>query len=85
MLKERMLLVTVTLPRGAAMKQALEELGLSASEVDEAYGLVPVDPDQDLYAVLVTEPAAARLANHGDVAGYAGPFANPEIEPFDLS
>ncbi|MDW4905033.1 hypothetical protein RB628_06655 [Streptomyces sp. ADMS] len=84
MLKEHTLLVTVTLPRGAAMQDALEELGLSAQEVDEEYGLVPIDPDKGLYALLVVESAAARLDDQGNTAAYGGPFANPKIEPFDL-
>jgi hypothetical protein len=73
-------LVTVTLPPGpATLAAALGRLGLSAGEVDEGYGLVPIDPDHGEYALLVTAAAAARVTGR---PGVGGPYANPPIEPF---
>ncbi|MFI9803596.1 hypothetical protein ACIHEJ_04345 [Streptomyces sp. NPDC052301] len=72
-------LVTVTLPAGATLTDALRRYGLTSDEVDEAYGLVPVDPAQGLYALLVSEEAAARITGG---PGVSGPYANPPIEPY---
>jgi hypothetical protein len=75
--RERMMLVTVRLPRDATMDQAVERLGLSPEDVDAGYGLVPIDPGQGLYALRVTEEAAGRI---DPAAG--SPHADPRIEPY---
>ncbi|WP_333771983.1 hypothetical protein [Streptomyces sp. IBSBF 3136] len=72
-------LVTVTLPAGATLEDALHRYGLTPDQVDEAYGLVSVDPAKGLYALLVSEDAAARLTGG---PGASGPYANPRIEPY---
>ncbi|MCF6525090.1 hypothetical protein [Streptomyces sp. JJ36] len=72
-------LVTVTLPPGSTLRDARRHLELGAEEVDEAYGLVSVDPEQHSYALLVTAEAAARVRGLPEVRG---PWANPRIEPF---
>lgn len=72
-----MVLITVHLPTGATLADARRELGLAEDEVDDAYGLVPLDPGQGLYALRVTEPAARRAAPPG-----GGPYSDPPIEPF---
>ncbi|KUN79278.1 hypothetical protein [Streptomyces griseoruber] len=83
MIKERTLLITVDLPQGATFQQALDQLGLSAGEVDEEYGLVALDPDRGKYVLLVAESAAARQG-WSEAEGVSGPFADPKIEPFWL-
>ncbi|WP_405150723.1 hypothetical protein OG589_18560 [Sphaerisporangium sp. NBC_01403] len=75
-----MVLVTVQLPRDATLEQAMRQLGLSEDEVDTAYGLVPLVPEQGLYAVRVTEAAGDRVT---PAAG--GPFSDPPIEPYGPS
>lgn len=72
-------LVTVTLPAGATLPDALSRYGLAPDEVDQEYGLVSVDPAQGLYALLVDEDAAARLTGS---PGVSGPYADPPIEPY---
>ncbi|MEU0566788.1 hypothetical protein ABZ297_15550 [Nonomuraea sp. NPDC005983] len=68
-----MALITVRLPHGATLADAVERLGLEEQDVDTAYGLVAIDPDEGLYALRVT----------GESAGRAGqPYADPKIEPF---
>ncbi|MFD6157645.1 hypothetical protein ACFWF7_36950 [Nocardia sp. NPDC060256] len=71
-------LLTIRLPQEATLEAALRELKLTADDVDTAYGLVPVDPANGLYALRVTDAAAARMTD-------AGPgvvvFADPRIEP----
>jgi hypothetical protein len=73
-------LLTVQLPSDrATVDGARSKLGLTGEELDAAYGVVPIDPDHDLYAVMVEEDAASRASAEG-LAG--GPFSNPTIEPF---
>ncbi|MGV9456404.1 hypothetical protein [Streptomyces sp. NPDC003635] len=72
-------LVTITLPRGARLQDAMREYGLASDEVDESYGVVPVDPERGTHVMMVTEDAAGRITGG---AGAQGPFANPKIEPF---
>ncbi|MFF0204607.1 hypothetical protein [Streptomyces sp. NPDC005017] len=72
-------LVTVTLPRGATLSDAIREYGLTADDVDETYGVVLVEPDRGTHVMMVSESAAARITGT-DAA--RGPFANPKIEPY---
>jgi hypothetical protein len=62
-----------------------ERYGLAEGEVDEQFGVVPVDPDAGTYSVLVEDAAMARaLGSEGaETAKVSGPYANPRIEPFD--
>lgn len=63
-----MALMTVRLAPGATLADAIERLGLAEEDVDTGYGLVLIDPDQQLYALRVSDEA--------------GGFADPKIEPF---
>ncbi|MET8449736.1 hypothetical protein [Streptomyces sp. NPDC005209] len=75
-------LVTVTLPAGATLGDALRRYDLTPDQVDQEYGLVSVDPAQGLYALLVTADAAERITGTPGTPGAAGPYANPSIEPY---
>lgn len=87
-------LITVRLPAPATLEAAMRRLDLAADEVDTAYGLVPVDPDRDLYVLRVTEDAGQRVADTtgrdaGETAAPGhdrradgGPYSDPPIEPF---
>ncbi|WP_310741880.1 hypothetical protein [Microbispora sp. H13382] len=76
-------LITVRLPAPATLEAAMRRLDLAEDEVDTAYGLVPVDPDRDLYVLRVTEDAGRRVGDSGG-AGVAdgGPYSDPPIEPY---
>lgn len=63
-----MALITVRLERGATLADAIDRLGLDESDVDLAYGLVLIDPDEQLYALRVSDEA--------------GTYADPRIEPY---
>ncbi len=61
--------------------------GLDPDDLDESFGVVEIDPNDALYAVLVNEAAAATI--RGATTGEQdqpwesrGPFANPRIAPF---
>lgn len=71
-------LLTVRLPADTTLAAALRALHLADDEVDQAYGLVAVDPAQQLYALRVTERAATRVA--AATSGAAEVFADPRIE-----
>jgi hypothetical protein len=66
-------------PKDATLAHVRRELDLDPSEIDADFGVVSIDPDQDLYTILVDERAVTKLGAKADVQG---PFANPRIEPF---
>ena len=73
-------LVTVRLrPAEARLDSVRASLGLAEEDVDAGFGVVSLDPQRDLYAILVEERAAERLAGSGGVVGV---HANPKIEAF---
>ncbi|QIS22537.1 hypothetical protein [Nocardia terpenica] len=72
-------LLTVQLPPGATLNDALRALHLTPSEVDTGYGLVAVDPNRGTYALRVDEPVAERVA----ATSGATVFADPRIEHAD--
>lgn len=72
-------LLTIRLPRGSGLTDALRELRLAEEEVDRDYGLIEVDPDTGLFALRVSDAAAHRLA--ADTTGTV--FADPRIDPVE--
>lgn len=75
-----MLMLTVKLdPDRATLEDARERLGVGEDEIDSDFGVVGIDPEEHLYAIMVDEQAAERLSDQPDVEG---PYANPRIEPF---
>ena len=72
-------LMTVELPGAASLHAAAERLGVAPGDLDAEFGVIPVDPEQRLYSVMVEERASAAAAER---PGTGGPFANPKIEPF---
>jgi hypothetical protein len=79
--EEKTALVTIESPDGPpSLEAAAQQLGVRREDIDEAYGVVPIDPARGLYGVQVQ---ADRLP-HGfeRKRPFRGPFANPEIAPF---
>lgn len=72
-------------PDGApTLDEVMSTYGLTREEIDEEFGVIPVDRERSVYVVQVDENAAARLqgeapAGRSDVEGV---FSNPPIEPF---
>ena len=73
-------------PDGApGVDEVRRRFGFRADELDPAFGVVAIDPQDHLYAVLVDESAKARVpGNEATVPGdrATGFFSNPKIEPF---
>lgn len=73
-------MVTLRLsPEHATLDEVRRLLGLTAEEVDPAFGVVNISPAEHLYTILVDETAAARV---GDSDLVEGVYGNPRIEPF---
>jgi hypothetical protein len=73
-------LMTITAPAGPpTLAQAADQLGISPSKLNSAFGVVPVDPDKGLYAVEVEADAVSAATR---ATPYNGPYSNPRIEPF---
>ncbi|MBY8862656.1 hypothetical protein K7711_39730 [Nocardia sp. CA2R105] len=71
-------LLTVRLPEGATLDDALRELHLSQADADLGYGLICLDPDEGLYTLRVTDGAAQRMSESDTEATV---YADPRIEP----
>lgn len=74
------LMLTVKLdPDHATLDDVRQQLGVGEDEIDSDFGVVNIDPEADLYAIMVDDQTAERLSGQPDVKG---PYANPPIEPF---
>ena len=66
-------------PKAASPEEAAQRLGVPQGEIDKDFGVVNIDPERHLYAVLIEEGVAAKVSSK---EGVAGPYSNPPIEPF---
>ncbi len=74
------LMMTLKLdPKEASLGAVMRKLGLRPGEIDEEFGVVPIDPDAHLFTVLVEQGAVDKMQGQ---EGVRGPFSNPKIEPF---
>lgn len=64
-----------------SIEQVKRRFGLADDEIDAAFGVIEVDPDDHLLTILVEQSAAARVTGDPGWTG-EGPFADPKIEPF---
>jgi len=64
--------------KDASISRVLKKLGITRAELDPSFGLVALDPDKQLYAVLVDEKVADRLEGSAGIEA----ASNPKIETF---
>lgn len=73
-------MVTLKLdPEHASVDDVRQSLGIGAGEIDDDFGVIAVQPEESLYAVLVDSETATRVQG---ADGVKGQFSNPKIEPF---
>jgi len=76
----RQVLMTVKLdPAHASIEDVMGKLNLSDGQIDRDFGVVNIDPQRQLYTIMVDAGTAERLTGRPDVDG---PYANPKIAPF---
>ena len=78
----KMALMTIVAGRQPpSLDQAAASLGVSTADLNADFGVVPIDPQEGLYAV---EVRADRLPQQQPdrTTPYRGPFSTPRIEPF---
>ena len=80
-------LMTVELADAPTLDRAAHALGITVSDIDPGYGLVEIDPEHRLFALLVDEAALTRSGAAQAPAGasvpYQGPFSNPVVATFE--
>ncbi len=62
------------------LEQVAKKFGFDKKDLDEDFGVIEIDPQDNLYSILVEENAIVPE----DEKDIKGPFSNPRIEPFDL-
>jgi hypothetical protein len=63
------------------LEEAADLLRVPISAIDEAFGVLLIDPERRLYAVQVD--AEALIRGKPSSPRVKGPFANPPIEPLE--
>ena len=64
-------------PAEASVESVCELLKLAPGELDQDFGVVPIDPEKSLYSILVDENAIGRLEQ--PPVAVQGPYSNPRI------
>jgi hypothetical protein len=59
---------------------AAAQLGVSVADLDEEFGVRPLDAERGLYAVRVCSESLP--VGDADQRNYQGPFSDPKIAPF---
>lgn len=62
------------------IEQVAKKFGFKKKDLDEDFGVVEIDPQNNLYSILIEETAVVPK----DEKNIEGPFSNPRIEPFGL-
>jgi hypothetical protein len=67
-----------------SIEKVCETFGFRPNDIDMEFGIISIDPEADLYCILVDKAAVERVQNLSveKKEDIEGPFANPPIEPF---
>jgi hypothetical protein len=76
--------MTITAGDGPpSLAEAAARLGVAISDLNAAFGVVPIDPARHLYCVEVRADRLPQEAKPAPRVG--GPFSNPQIAPMGLA
>ncbi len=56
-------------PKEATLARVKRKLNLGKNQIDPSFGIVPIDPEQNLYAILVDDDVAQKLQGTENVKG----------------
>ena len=72
-------MMTIVSDKPPSLAEAAALLGVAPEDLDAAFGVVTVDPAENLYAVEIdADKVPAQTAGEGP---YRGPFSSPRIVP----
>lgn len=71
--------MTVKVEGPATLEAAADALGVDEASLDPEFGIIEIDPDKELYSVMVEE--GALNSDFESEKPYRGPFSNPRIAP----
>jgi hypothetical protein len=75
-------MMTIHAPGGQPdLQGVMQKYGLTSSEIDQQFGVVPLGNDD--YTILVESTAAHKISPDTDW-DTSGPYSNPKIETFGL-
>lgn len=75
-------MMTLKSPGGPpSIDSVAQKFGLEPHEIDRDFGVVPIDPADGSYTILVDRNAASKIRPDEDWE-VSGPYSNPIIEPF---
>jgi len=74
-------MMTIHSPTPPTLDAIQRQFGLHPDDLDHAFGVIEVDPNDGLYTFMVDEQKAAQISGH-EAGNVQGPYANPKISPF---
>lgn len=80
-------LFNVTWEKGQpSIEEIQRQYGFKQGEIDSQYGVIEIDPEDNLYTVKVNSDAAARVYKKAGqtLSSPEGVYSDPKIEPFNL-
>jgi hypothetical protein len=74
-------MMTLSAPKPPTLEEIRQKFQLDVEDLDEAFGVIEVDPNDQTYAFLVEESKVALIRPQNE-STLQGPFSNPSIQPF---
>lgn len=77
-------MMTIHAPQGSpTLQEVMRQYGIEPHEIDQQFGVVPIDPEKNDYTILI-EQSAAQKVSPSQKWDVSGPYSNPSIDTFDL-
>ena len=74
-------MMTVKADGSPTLKGIQQRFGLADSDVDQQFGVVEIDPQDHLFAIMIEEDKASQVSKNSNWE-VKGPYSNPRIAPF---